>query len=213
MAEGSPPGAAGPEPTRRLFFALWPDDGMRAAMARATEDAVRGSGGRPVPAENLHVTLAFLGSVPERRLAQLAAIARQVAVVPSSCGDEASPASGGRGLALVFEHLEYWRAAHVLCAVPPRPPSPVAALARRLQEGLTEGAFVPDQKTSESAGINIAKPFRPHVTLARKALRPPRSTEIAAVTWSSMEFVLVESKTHPEGAAYRVLESFTVGNE
>lgn len=181
-------------------------------MAQATEDAVRAGGGRPVPAENLHVTLAFLGSVPGRRLAQLAAIARQVAVVPLSC-DEALPVSGGRGLALVFEHLEYWRPAQVLCAVPARPPAPVAALARRLQERLTEGAFVPDQKTSESAGINIAKPFRPHVTLARKALRPPHSMEMAAVTWSLTELVLVESKTHPEGAAYRVLESFNVGNE
>lgn len=181
-------------------------------MAQVTEDAVRASGGRPVPAENLHVTLAFLGSVPERRLARLAAIARRVAAMPLSY-EEASPVSAGRGIALVFEHLEYWRAAHVLCAAPARPPAPVAALARRLQERLTEGAFVPDQKTSEPAGINIAKPFRPHVTLARKALRPPRSMEMAAVTWSSMEFVLVDSKTHPEGAAYRVLESFTVGDE
>ena len=212
MAEQSLPAAAAPEPTRRLFFALWPDERMRQALAQATHEAARASGGRPVPANNLHVTLAFLGSVPERRLAQLTALARRAAV-PASC-DEASPACDAPGVELVFERLEYWRAAHLLCAVPARAPARVAALARSLQERLTEGGFAPDLlKTAQPAGSNIAKPFRPHVTLARKALRPPRSMEMAAVTWSFVEVALVESKTHPEGAEYRVLESLTMGLE
>lgn len=182
---------------------------MRTAMAQATREAAQASGGRPVPAANLHVTLAFLGSVPERLLPQLAVIARRTAA--SACGEDAASASGGPILDLVFEHLEYWRAAQVLCAVPVRPPAPLAALARKLQERLTEGGFAPDQKTSQSAGSNIAKPFRPHVTLARKALRPPRSTAMEAVTWSFAELVLVASETHPEGAEYRLLEPFTLG--
>src|SRR5205807_403857 len=72
------------EPTRRLFFALWPDAGQRAALVHATRKAVRSSGGRPVPEESLHVTLAFLGSVPERRVAELQAIARRVAEAPEA---------------------------------------------------------------------------------------------------------------------------------
>lgn len=180
-------------------------------MAQATGEAARASGGRPVPAQKLHVTLAFLGSVPQRRLPQLTVIARRAAVPGSS--EEALPAFGGPGLDLVFEHLEYWRAAQVVCAVPARPPPAVAALARRLQERLAAGGFAPDPKTSESAGFNIAGPFRPHVTLARKSLRPPRSKAMEAVTWSFAEFVLVASTTHPQGAAYRVLESFAVGIE
>jgi 2'-5' RNA ligase len=206
-----PLGAAPPEPTRRLFFALWPDEAMREALARATREAARASGGRPVPAANLHVTLAFLGSVPERRLPRLAAIARRAGEPTRAEGP--APADGKTGLELVFEQLEYWRTAHLLCALPVRPPAPVAALARRLQERLAEDGFAPDRNTTQSAGFNIAVPFRPHVTLARKALRPPRSMEMEAVTWSFLELALVESKTLPEGAAYRVLESFTVGNE
>lgn len=178
-------------------------------MAQATREAARDSGGRPVPVANLHVTLAFLGSVPERRLPQLAAIARRTAAPAFS--EDAASASGGPGLDLVFERLEYWQAAQVLCAVPVRPPPPVAALARRLQERLTESGFAPDQKTSKSAGSNIAKPFRPHVTLARKALRPPRSMAMEAVTWSFAELVLLASETRPEGAEYRLLEPFTLG--
>lgn len=211
VAEPSPPGVAEPEPTRRLFFALWPDERMRAAMAQATREAAQASGGRLVPAANLHVTLAFLGSVPQRRLAQLAAIARRAAV-PASPG-EPSPGSDGPGLDLVFERLEYWRAAHVLCAAPAALAPPVAALAGRLRARLTEGEFAPDPKTPQPAGSNIARPFRPHVTLARRALRPPRSMAMAAVAWSFAQFVLVASETHPQGAEYRVLESFSVGIE
>ncbi|HEY1891686.1 MAG TPA: ankyrin repeat domain-containing protein [Steroidobacteraceae bacterium] len=91
------------EPTCRLFFALWPDQAMRDAMVRATRKAAPAAG-RPVPASNLHVTLAFLGSVPERRLGELREVAR------------ASAASPGGRLELTFDHLEYWRAARLLCA-------------------------------------------------------------------------------------------------
>ncbi|HVJ28828.1 MAG TPA: 2'-5' RNA ligase family protein, partial [Gammaproteobacteria bacterium] len=47
----------------RVFFALWPDDATRAAISRATRDAVRSSGGRPIAKERLHVTIAFLGEL------------------------------------------------------------------------------------------------------------------------------------------------------
>jgi RNA 2',3'-cyclic 3'-phosphodiesterase len=210
VAEPSSRAATSPEPTRRLFFALWPDETMREAMARATQEAARASGGRPVPAGNLHVTLAFLGSVPEGRLPELAAIGRRVA--PLS-GEGESSGCDEPGVELVFDHLEYWRGAHVLCALPARQPACAATLARRLQERLSESGFAPDPATAQSAGFNMAKPFRPHVTLARKALRLPRPMEMEAVTWRFAEFVLVQSKTDPEGAEYRVLESFTLGNE
>ncbi|MDE2447406.1 MAG: hypothetical protein KGO22_00440, partial [Gammaproteobacteria bacterium] len=55
---------------------------MREAMAEAARKAVGASGGRPVPAANLHITLAFLGSVPTRRLAELAEAGRAAALWP-----------------------------------------------------------------------------------------------------------------------------------
>ena len=64
---------------RRLFFAFWPDEMERQRLVQATAGAAGMSGGRLVPAESLHVTLAFLGSVPERRIPELHSLARQVA--------------------------------------------------------------------------------------------------------------------------------------
>ncbi|HVS77409.1 MAG TPA: 2'-5' RNA ligase family protein, partial [Steroidobacteraceae bacterium] len=111
MAAEQPPAEAAPrEPTRRLFFALWPDEAMRQAMIQAIRKAARASGGRPVDPGNLHVTLAFLGSVPQRRLPELAEAAR-VAAGGADCGKDP--------LELAFDHLEYWRAAQLLCVLPP----------------------------------------------------------------------------------------------
>ena len=197
MAADQPPGeAVSREATRRLFFALWPDAGMREAMVQATRKAARASGGRPVPAENLHVTLAFLGSVAERRLPELGELARGE-------GESAGPA-----LELVFDHLEHWRPAQVLCAAAAEPPTAVAALARKLQGLLIGRGFAPDLESSWSVAVDMTKQFRPHVTLARKVYRPPRVMEIDPVTWSLADFVLVDSKTLPEGSVYTVLERF-----
>jgi 2'-5' RNA ligase len=176
--------------TRRLFFALWPDEIMRQAMAHATRKAARASGGRPVPPANLHVTLAFLGSVPEERLPELAEIAQHAA---------GSRGCGASSLELVFDHLDYWHGAQLLCASPAEAPLPMIALARTLQDLLAKRGFTPD-----------LKPFRPHVTVVRKVSSASRSASMHPVTWCFTELALVESRTLPEGALYSVVETFSL---
>ena len=46
----------------RLFFALWPDEALRQQLA-VYPPMLKGCGGRLVVQDNLHITLAFLGSV------------------------------------------------------------------------------------------------------------------------------------------------------
>lgn len=186
------------ESTRRLFFALWPDEAMRQAMVQANHEAVHGCGGRPVAAGNLHVTLAFLGSVPERRLPELGELARAAADAPAPATSAlASRGAPARPLELVFDRIEHWRAAHILCALADRPESRVVALARRLQEKLLGSGFAPD-----------LKPFRPHVTVARKVSRPSPLTKMNPVVWRFAELALIESRTLPEGALYSVVEAY-----
>ncbi|MHB8811888.1 MAG: 2'-5' RNA ligase family protein [Steroidobacteraceae bacterium] len=192
------------EPTLRLFFALWPDEQMRQTLADAARKAARAGGGRPVAMGNLHVTLAFLGSVPERRLGELAEVARAAAPGPafagvgaqSPVGESAFPAGS---LELTFDHLEYWRAAELLCALPAEPPAPIAALARRLRDRLAASGFAPD-----------LKPFRPHVTVVRKVVRPGAASKMHPVVWRFTELALIESRTLPAGALYSVVEAFSL---
>lgn len=169
---------------------------MREALVQATRKAAPASGGRPVPAANLHVTLAFLGSVPERRLGELAEAGRAAALGPAAEG--ADPVRDF--LELAFDHIEYWRAAQLLCALAAEPQAAADGLARRLKDGLAGRGFAPDPK-----------PFRPHVTVVRKVSRPGPIGTMHPVVWRFTELALIESRTLPEGSLYSVVESYPLG--
>jgi 2'-5' RNA ligase len=132
--------------------------------------------------QNLHVTLAFLGSVPQERIAEVAGVAARVA----------GEVRGISPLQLAFDAIELWKKARVICATARATP-PVIALASALQSQL---------------GIQESGPFRPHITLVRKVAHPIGARDISTVASSFTQFVLVESLTEPQGAVYRVIGSF-----
>jgi 2'-5' RNA ligase len=194
------------EPTRRLFFALWPEAEQRAALAQATRKAVRSCGGRPVPEESVHVTLAFLGSVPERRVPELQAIARRIAQTART---------QGAALIVSFDRLVHWVKPRILCALgseapaEPRdaePPHPIAltgaaALAESLKSDTSAAGFTPD-----------LKPFHAHVTVARKVAHARAVQPLDPLVWRFDAFALVESRTEPSGPVYSVIESYLLVN-
>ena len=69
---GGPGAAAKP---LRLFFALWPDDATRLALAEWCRRIQRVTNGRPTRAETIHQTLAFLGDCEPACLAEIEAAA------------------------------------------------------------------------------------------------------------------------------------------
>jgi RNA 2',3'-cyclic 3'-phosphodiesterase len=169
----------------RLFFALWPSASMQAelaAAARAVIGALRS--GRPVPPENLHLTLAFLGSVPESALQRLEE-------------SVAGSASAAVAVEVTFDALEYWPRAEIVCAAANAMPREAAAFAEALKQKLTSRGFAPD-----------LKPFRPHVTLARQVRHRPLERTLAEVRWTFRDFALVESRSSPGGSLYSVRTSW-----
>jgi RNA 2',3'-cyclic 3'-phosphodiesterase len=173
--------------TRRLFFALWPTVAEQTALAAAVGpvlDATRG--GRCVPRENLHLTLAFLGSVPESSLAALRALMPGIGALQAP-------------LTVVLDHIDYWRRSEILCATASSPPIAASALAERLKQALVAAQFAPD-----------LKPFRAHVTLARKVRGIARPLELRPVTWTFTEFALIESRTEASGSLYSALDSWAL---
>jgi 2'-5' RNA ligase len=175
-----------------LFFALWPDHALQVALADATRDVVFASGGRAVPPENFHVTLAFVGSVPESSVARVEAVGDQVAAHV-----EQMPVQ------VTLDAIEYWRKARVVCATARLQRNAGAGradtLATALQSRLTAAGFAPD-----------LKPFRAHVTLARNVVRARRALEMHSVVWSFGEVALVESRTRADGSTYSVIESYAL---
>jgi len=140
--EVEPDAAAGeaPRDSRRVFFALWPDDATRARVVRASKEAVRRSGGRPIAKDRLHVTVAFLGGLTPAGL-ELASTVPPVAV-------------GAFALALdkigTFDSTLWLGTRSV--------PKPLAELERRLWSALEQKGFVREPRI-----------YRPHLTLARRA--------------------------------------------
>jgi 2'-5' RNA ligase len=172
-----------PERAHRLFFALWPDEATRAAISTRTADHVHGAGGRATAHENLHVTVAFLGSVAESRI---------------TCVEEAAARTAGESFDLVLTRVDYWKRSRILSLCPIETPPALVAVVAHLWQALSACAL--ERET---------RPFRAHVTLARDA-RSPRglAVEIEAVVWRVHELSLVESVTAQEGARYERLKSW-----
>lgn len=173
--------------SRRLYFALWPSAEQGRALLAATRPEIDACGGRAVAVHKLHVTLCFLGSVPAEGLDTLIRIGA------------AAAAQCSQPVTLRLDRVLRWRAAQVLCAVCGRDPGrpPVRALAACLRVLAVEAGYTPD-----------AKPFRPHVTLARQATRSIRPRAIEGLLWSFTRFALVESRTAAEGPQYSIVAQF-----
>lgn len=170
-----------PARSQRLFFALWPDAQTRDRIAGQARGLARREG-RPVAAENLHVTLAFIGaSDPERRRC-LEARAAQVGVEPFT---------------LELSQVGYYPRARVLWVGPRATPEPLLGLVERLNRALAPCGYRPEPR-----------PFAAHVTLFRKARPTGEGPAFEPVPWPVHEFCLVESVSDRDGVHYRVLGCF-----
>lgn len=163
-------------PDRRLFFAFWPDDALRAAVD-AARNRVFPLAGRPVAAAGFHVTAAFLGRVPESRLPALLALAGPV------------PA-----LTIRMDRLEHWPKPRVLVAAAGELRPDLRTLVADLWRRLDRLGFAREPR-----------PYRPHVTLARdvRHLRP--GVAWPAIDWPVSRVELVESVATETGTQYRPL--------
>jgi 2'-5' RNA ligase len=162
----------------RLFFAAWPP---AQAAARLAQWAAR-LDGRPIPAEKIHLTLAFLGEAqPERAIGA----ARRVQ---------------GRAHALPIEVAKYWKHNQIVWAGPRETPAALAALVDMLHFELYRAEFILERR-----------PFAAHVTLLRKAPRPKALPPLPEVSWPVDEIVLVSSTVSSNGSTYAIVERFPLG--
>jgi len=175
--------------TLRLFFAL-PAATQSAALAERVAPLVVQLQAQRVAPENFHATLCFIGAVAPERIAPLKEVAAGIR---------------GKSATLCFDALEHWSKPGVLCATASddSQSGPLRALAQQLATGSTAAGFSPD-----------FKPFRAHVTLARKVQR----AAAAACEWPHPlappfvvdcdRFALMESRRGESGSIYSVVESW-----
>jgi 2'-5' RNA ligase len=170
----------------RLFFALKPTPEQNLALTAQVAPLLVGA--QPVRAENLHATLCFIGALAPEKLDGLRAAAARV---------------HGRRVALSFDTLEYWEGPKVVCATTSEESEAARELAAALGEATIAAGFTPD-----------IKPFRAHLTLARKVsgdlsvafpqiLVPPTIVRCD-------RFELMESRRDESGSIYSAVDSWAL---
>ena len=166
--------------TSRLFFALCPDDETRLKLARLNL-SLAAKGYRPVPLQNLHVTLVFLGQVDA---------ATECLIKYSAASIVAQP------FAMTFDRLSYWPKPKVLCLTGTHTPDELAMLVAAL--------------AGEVAGYGLpieSRPYQPHITLVRPAKELP-DIDYEPLLWRAEAFCLMASCSGPDGVCYKVRQQW-----
>ena len=178
--------------TARVFFALWPDPEVRGALDLLARDCAARTGGRAPDPANLHVTLAFIGNVDAGGV-----------VVLREIGSNAAAAAAP--FRLILDRIGAFHKQEIVWLGCSGMSKPMQALADRLFSQL--GA----------AGFSLEpRPFRPHVTLARRArTRALDWTGDGAlgrpIAWNISRLTLTAS-THAQGALrYLAIDSWPLG--
>jgi 2'-5' RNA ligase len=171
--------------SQRLFFALWPSLELSFELYNVAGRFLEGEA-RRVPPENIHLTLAFLGSVkaPFRHCAEQVAVAIRTG-----------------SFTLTLEQIGCWPKPGILWVGPRHTPEPLLRLVRELNAGLVACGYAPEERS-----------YAAHLTLARKLRRCNKNLLIDPLIWEVRRFCLVQSYTHAEGARYEIVRSWKLNS-
>lgn len=167
---------------RRLFFGLDAHSQSQALLGLQQQLALAAS---PVVADNLHLTVLFLGAVNEEQLPQLCQLGAQVA-------------SQQAGFKVVLDQLGVFPQAKVTWIGPSQAPRQLLELEQALRAGASALGLPLDER-----------PYRPHLSLYRKARTlPPSAGPCRPIPLPVSDFHLYESCSTPAGVQYQKLASW-----
>jgi len=174
----------------RLFFALWPDDALRARVAGAAASLVaeHAPGGRALKPDRYHVTLQFLGDFRP---------------LPPSLVEEARAAAAGvrtPAFELSLDEVGSFRGANVWWLGTSRAPDALRALYDGLGRSLAQ----------HRVPVKSAANFVPHLTVQRDVRRHIPQTPVPPLAWPVREFVLIDSQPG-RGTPYEVIGRWPLG--
>ena len=169
---------------RRIFFALWPDAPTREKLRRIVDAAAIERPARRVPAHNLHLTLHFVGNVESVRMSAMAEAARDL---------------HAEAFELRIDHAGHFGKPRVGWLGVERCPAALKRLHADLGKALSACGYHPEQR-----------PFRPHVTIARKLAAPLPRFDFEPLQWSVKSFALIESRALENGVQYALAETYTL---
>ncbi|MDP2559745.1 RNA 2',3'-cyclic phosphodiesterase [Psychrobium sp. 1_MG-2023] len=171
---------------RKLFFAIKPASPQLEQLTQLQRQC--DGFGRPLPQQNLHMTLYFIGPVEQSKQSLLI----------SAINSTQWPA-----FHVCFNHLELWPKQRILCLTSGK----VAPNLQRVTKQLYE----------IGAQLGLPAPhydFNPHITLLRKAhCKPELKTNLCELVMTAVELLLYESVSEGHGVSYRVLNKWPLLND
>jgi len=168
------------EEAKRLFFALDCPAVQRKAIAQWRGELGLRTG-KPVPADNFHLTLLFIGAVPLAQINEVCEAAGQVR-------------TQGEALRIPLDRLQVWHRPGVLSLAPEQAPPALLRLVYALEQAMLPFGFE-----------ETPREFRPHLTLARDYRAPePESATPPEFFLRAERFALFESHK----GRYRILQDW-----
>jgi 2'-5' RNA ligase len=174
----------------RIFFAIWPDDATRELLrpvANSLQNDFR-CAGRRIKAEDIHLTLVFVGNVDNRGLEALYNAADGIGK-----GDT-------RPFELAIQQIGYWKHSRIAYVAPREIPSALEELVSLLRQAIECAGFSLEQRA-----------YRPHITLIRDAACRALPGSMEPVIWRVREWLLVKSEQTREGAVYSPVGRWMLG--
>ena len=156
-------------PSKRLFFALPCEPPQCRAIAQ-WRSSLGHLEGRPIAAQNFHLTLMFLGEVAVTQL-------------PGICAAAALVRVPGEPLRVRLDQLQAWHRAGMLLLVPSEPAPALLQLVYALQQAMLALGFV-----------DAPREYRAHLSLVRDFHAPvPEADSAPDFVLDARHFVLFES--------------------
>lgn len=153
-------------------------------MLQHAHELQRRIGGRVTRSESIHITLAFLGDIPESALHRLCDLEMPVHCSPFT---------------LELDQLGCWRHNGIGWLAPSVSPQVLKALQQQLYETLSAQDFRLE-----------ARSFKPHSTLVRRAEGALPTIRIDPLMWPIDSYVLVRSDLDQPSARYDVVKRYAL---
>ena len=173
------------ESFERLFFALWPGQQVRQSLSKTIAGVTELDGqGRVMNPANLHMTLHFLGNIPVQRVACFIENAQKI---ESPCFE------------LEINQLGYFDRPKISWLGPVEIPTALLGLHKLLGENIKNCGFQAE-----------IRPYRPHITMARKVKQAVIINPISSIPWKVDSFALVKSIVQGGSVQYQVKTLFSL---
>ena len=170
---------------KRLFFAVYPDATTRQTLAEAAQPLI--SEGKPSPAGNLHITLAFIGMADT--------------VYQDCLTEQALQIKTPTPFDTQIDRIGLFRKARILWLGPSQPPSELVELHDNLVTAI------------QSCGYKAeTRPWFPHITVARKYRGNAQGRLKNPIALRADAFSLMESVSSVGGVRNVELRKFPLQN-